>query len=251
MDAASHAEYEATSGETALDEDVDFAVGAGTLRERPTRQGRNANELGAPPAPNDPATSQPEPPAAGQVPLSKPDTEGPLLIYRATLTMAVFETRKVMDAIERMAKEAGGYLVNRNDGQITVRVPARSFDNALDQFAKQGDELRRDVQVSDVTEQYSDLAIRLRNAESMRDRLEALLEKVSNVEEALAVEAQLERVAGTIELIKGKLKRLRELIAFSTITVVFEARPVDKVKSKVELPFLWLKQLGLPELLEL
>jgi hypothetical protein len=214
------------------------------------------NSLGAPapaPAPPPPAGADPadESTTAGGNVLATGDRPTPLLIYRATLTMAVFETRKSMDAIEQFAKKSGGYLVARNDLTITVRVPAPRFDAALNQIAKEGDELHRQVDVTDVTEQYNDLSIELKNAEAVRERLVALLEKAQKVEEALAVEAELARLTDKIERIKGKLKLFNELIAFSTVTVQFQPRPVEKINSNVTLPFPWLKQLGLPELLSL
>lgn len=181
----------------------------------------------------------------------KAEQRAPLLIYQATLTMSVFETKQRIDEVEAIAKKKGGYLLTRTDQMITIRVPAETFTETLEEVAKTGDELHREVSARDVTEQYNDLAIRLRNAEAMRERLVALLAKATTVKDALAVEEQLERVALDIEQIKGKLKRLGELIAFSTITVRYEARPVDKVDSKVNLPFPWLQDLGLVRLLDL
>lgn len=211
----------------------------------------DGNAFGAPPPP-------PAEPASDATEVANVATDtaserkaAPLLIYKATLTLAVFEARDAMDAIEKLAKEAGGYLVSRNDLSIVVRVPAGKFDTALQKMSEQGDELHRDIEVSDVTEQYNDLEIELKNAEAVRERLAQLLDKAQNVEEALAVEEQLARLTDKIERIKGKLKLLRELVSFSTITVRFEARPVDKVRPNVELPFPWLKELGLPELLSL
>jgi len=176
---------------------------------------------------------------------------GPLLIYKAQLYLAVFEAKKSIDAVEKLAKENGGYLVSREDTRITIRVPAGKFDGALDQIGKMGDLLHRNVNVQDVTAEYTDLSIRMRNLEVMRERLEELLKKAAKVEEALAVERELERVAGELERIKGRLKLLRELVTFSTITVEFQPRPVDHVDSKVHLPFPWLDRLGLGELLRL
>jgi len=176
---------------------------------------------------------------------------GPMLIYRATLTMAVFETRKAIDAVEKLAKDSGGYLVSREDQRITVRVPTGKFDGTLDKIGKLGDLLHRNVNVQDVTSEYTDTAIRLRNLEVMRDRLEELLKKANKVDDALAVERELQRVTSEIERLKGRLKLLRELISFSTITVEFQPRPTDHVDNKVRLPFPWLDQLGLGELLRL
>ena|SRR6187399_735411 len=228
--------------EPAADADVDAKAG---------------NTLGAPAPAPEPA---PPPPPGEAAPESTPananvlatgDKPTPLLIYKATLTMAVFEVRKSMDAIEQFAKKGGGYLVARDDLTITVRVPAPRFDAALNEIAKEGDELHRQVEVTDVTEQYNDLSIELKNAEAVRERLVVLLQKAQNVKEALAVEEQLARLSDKIERIKGKLKLLNELVTFSTITVLFQARPVEKINSNVTLPFPWLKQLGLPELLSL
>ena len=179
------------------------------------------------------------------------DGKAPLLIYTAVLTMGVFGVEQALDSVESLAREAGGYLLERNDTSITVRIPATRFRTALDGVGKLGDELHRQVNARDVTDEYADLEIRLRNAEVMRQRLESLLAKTGNIGDALAVERELERVAQTIEQIKGRLKLLGEQVAFSTITVNFQPRATDQVDSKVELPFEWLHELGLPQLLQL
>jgi hypothetical protein len=180
-----------------------------------------------------------------------PSAAGPLLIYKATLHMAVFETKKSLDEVEKLAKDVGGYLVKREDQSITVRVPSKKFDGAVDRISKLGDMLHRNVSVDDVTEQFHDMQIRQRNLEVVRNRLEELLKKAANVTEAITVERELERVTTEIERLKGRLKYLSELIMFSTITVNFQPRPTDHVESQVRLPFPWLDSLGLGELLRL
>ena len=50
---------------------------------------------------------------------------------------------------------------------------------------------------------------------------------------------------------EGKLKLLRDKIAYSTITVAFEARGSTLQTSRPKLPFPWLSELGLPNLLRL
>jgi hypothetical protein len=174
-----------------------------------------------------------------------------MLIYTANVTLAVFEALKGLDAVEKLALEHGGYLVRRTDRQIVVRVPAEKFQDTLAAVSKLGDELHRDVSVQDVTAQFRDLETRLKNLVAVRDRLQGLLAKAKNVPEALQVERELTRVTGQIEQIKGRLKLYRELIAFSTISVSFQAAPVEKIAGSVDLPFPWLRQLGLSNLLNL
>jgi hypothetical protein len=174
-----------------------------------------------------------------------------LLIYTATVTLAVFETKTALDAIEELARKSGGYLVSRADQSVTVRVPTNAFQGTLGGVSKLGDELHRQVNVRDVTEQFADLEIRLKNAEAVRQRLEGLLAKAQKIEDALAVERELERITQTIEQMKGRLRLLAELVAFSTITVNFQAKPRDQVGSEVRLPFPWLGELGLVPLMKL
>ncbi len=230
-------------------------VDEGAALTRPPTAPRPAPQPGSPggPAQNFLAAPAIEPSEApiGQATRARTPRAAPLLVYEATLTLAVFDQRRGLDRVEAIAKSRGGYLLSRNDHSIIVRVPAEAFGKTLEEIAQTGDELSRTVSARDVTDQFSDLSTRLRNAEAMRERLAALLEKVDAIKDALAVEQQLERVTLQIESLKGQLKRLRELISYSTITVRYQPRPVDPVEARVELPFEWLHQLGLPHLLEL
>lgn len=219
---------------------------------------------GAPPAP--PAQPAPPPKARPDVPASAPqpsppvapgtDTAAksptsPLLIYTAQVNLAVFETAKVLDQVEALAKASGGYLVRREARRIVVRVPSEGFDDALAKVQKLGDVLHKDVTVQDVTEEFHDLQIRIRNLEVVRNRLEELLKKADKVVDAIAVERELERVTSQLERLKGRIKLLGELVRFSTITVELAPRSTDSPGRKVQLPFPWLDTLGLGRLLSL
>ncbi|MCA9629174.1 MAG: DUF4349 domain-containing protein [Myxococcales bacterium] len=176
---------------------------------------------------------------------------GPLLIYRADINMAVFQTREVIDSTEKMARDMGGYLVRRSDREIVVRVPSAKFREALSKVGGFGDVLHQNVEVEDVTEKFYDLSTRLKNLKAVRDRFQQLLAKANSVEDSLKIERELERVTTQIEVMEGRLKLLRELIAFSTITLRLEPRSTEHVAPKVKLPFDWLRKLGLPSLLSM
>jgi hypothetical protein len=177
--------------------------------------------------------------------------ETAMLIYTANLTMAVYQVEPALNAIEKVGKDVGGYLAVRSDTAITIRVPREKFSDALAQVEKTGDVVHREVTAEDVTDQFIDLDARLRNAMAMRDRLQDLLKK-ANTKEALEIEIQLERVMGEIESMEGKLKLLKDKIAFSMITVTFAARGEAAVRDMpLRLPFPWLNSLGLPRLLSL
>jgi hypothetical protein len=200
--------------------------------------------------PTSPLPSEPGDPAQPTQDTPTDQSRRPILIYKARLGLAVFKVQEQLDTIEKMAKDQGGYLVTRTQNEIRVRVPADQFQESVDAILKLGDINYREVTTDDVTAEYTDLEIRLKNALSVRERLQVLLEKAQKVEEALQVERELQRLTDEIETMKGRLKLLKELAAYSTIDVSFSERS-SQLKSRVDLPFPWLDTLGLEHLLNL
>jgi hypothetical protein len=177
---------------------------------------------------------------------------GPMLIYTATINLAVFQVVEASKQVEQMARDAGGFLARRDDTSIVIRVPAAKFEDTMKRLEKLGDVLHRNVVAEDVTEQFMDAEVRLKNARAVRDRLAQLLEKANKVEDSLAIEKELTRVGTEIETLEGKLKYLRDRAAYSTITVSFQPKQSDNVKANaVRIPVEWLDQLGLGRLLSL
>lgn len=177
---------------------------------------------------------------------------GPMLVYTATLHLAVFQVAEASKQVEQMARDTGGFLARRDDQTIVIRVPVSKFEDTMKRLEKLGDVLHRNVVAEDVTEQYMDAEVRLKNARAVRDRLAQLLEKATKVEDSLAIEKELTRVGTEIETLEGKLKYLRDRAQYSTITVNFQAKQTDNVNaSSVKMPIPWLNELGLGHLLSL
>lgn len=164
--------------------------------------------------------------------------------------MAVYQVDQGLAAVEKVARDMGGYLATKRDREIVIRIPRNRFEPTLAAIDKIGDVLHRDIQAQDVTDEYTDLDIRIKNARAMQARLKQLLERAA-VKEALEIEKEMRRVTEELELLEGKLKLLKDKIAYSTITVSFEARGSSIQATKIRLPFPWLGGLGLPSLLQL
>jgi hypothetical protein len=212
----------------------------------------------APPPPPPPPPANAQPPKPGDT--AQKDgrsqaqaTQGhdqDFLVYTANLNVAVYLVDQAINQVEQIARENGGFLSSRGDNAITIRVPRSRFQVALSAVEKTGDVLHRDVRAQDVTDEYMDLEVRIKNARAMRDQLAALLAKAS-VKEAIEIERELGRVTEELERMLGQLKLLRDKIAYSTITVTYAARGATIQSMAVRLPFPWLSQLGLPSLLRL
>ena len=223
---------------------------AAPLRLRPPEAPADAPQPGA-------AYAPPAPPAApegGQAPVRQPIaadvSPGQMLVYTASLTMAVYQVDQGLAAVERVARELDGYLAMRADLAITIRVPRAKFEAALKAIEGSGDVVHRDIKAEDVTDEFFDTAVRARTARALRDRRAKLLQQAA-VKEALEIEKELARVTQDIELLEVKLKLLRHRIAYSTINVAFRPRETAIASRPTRLPFPWLEQLGLRNLLRL
>jgi len=196
-------------------------------------------------------------------------SSAPLLIYTADLHMRV-DPEDVTPTIEHIVEAAvqlGGYLAGRDDHSVQVRIPSVSFREGLAEVEQLGEITHRAVSAEDVSAEYHDLDVRLTNLRALRERLEGLLARASNIEEILRVESELERISREIDTKEGRLRYLRSRVAFSLVSVRVEARPVVIVEVEeavevaappppppprlLDLPVEWFERMGLERLLDL
>lgn len=154
-----------------------------------------------------------------------------MIVRTANVQLVVNNVPVALDQIAELAQGFGGYVVSSNrfgeeenlTGNIVFRVPAESFDNAMRALRGLAVEVKSESTSSqDVTEEYSDLAAKLRNLEATEEQLLRLLEKAEKVEEILSVQRELSRVRGEIEQIKGRMQFLERTSETSLIQVYLE-----------------------------
>lgn len=146
------------------------------------------------------------------------------IIYDADITIVVKKPDTVNLYIAKIAGKYNGYVLNSASLYTTIRVKADSLQLALTEIAALGKVKNKNIFAEDITEQFADLGIRLENAQKARARYLELLAKAATVEEILKVEKELERLNTEIELLEGKINRLKHLEEFSTITVTINKK---------------------------
>ncbi|MDB4929592.1 MAG: Translation initiation factor 2, partial [Myxococcaceae bacterium] len=187
----------------------------------------------------------------------------PMLIYTAAVDLSVrrAEITATLDRVVDLAYAMGGYLVQRTDAQVQVRVPSARFREGVRRVEELADVLHRTINAQDVSEEFNDLEVRLANLRAVRRRLEEFLARAANVAEALRVEQELERVSREMDQIEGRMRFLRARATFSLVTVTAVPRseavvapdplPGPSVRRPLDLPVEWLDRLGLGRLLQI
>lgn len=150
--------------------------------------------------------------------------QGRMVQQSAALEMRVKEPDSTNARLLNIAKHYEGYVVMLGDRRSTIRVQSASLSKAVDEVADLGKVRSKSFKGEDVTEQYVDVELRLDNARKARDRYLDLLKQAENVQAALAVEKELERLNGEIELLEGKAHKLKHLTDMATISVELNKR---------------------------
>ena len=196
-----------------------------------------------------PAQARPEEPTAGsggEKAVDKPNTDAGArhIIYTAAMSVSVFNLEDAMVKAEAIPETYGGYIQSMNIGSIVLRVPSQSLRKVMDDVAEYGVVEQRSLQSQDVTAEFVDIESRLRALEETHKQLLALLSKARTVKEALEVRQALDRISGELEMLKGRMRQLENLTAFSTLSLSIQERGPHTVTPSSNDPFPWVNDLG-------
>ena len=208
----------ACSGQTANDS------GSGTKQSA-------GNDSAAPAAP------------AGDNALPEPKVQDRKIVRNANLDLRVENIVAAVQQIDDVASGAGGFvsasnvLVNSgNDGgdnvrrtqtaTVTIRVPADGYSTVMSRLRGIAKETVSETSnVSEVTEEFTDLQARLRNLQATEQRYLELLNKAASIDEILTVQDRLNGVRLEIEQATGRTNVLNNLTDFASITVQLSLPP--------------------------
>lgn len=184
--------------------------------------------------------------SAGSVKATSPSvmSDDRKIIKRAEVDLEVKNCDETAQVIAGIAKEFSGIVVDSEisksesgvrSGYMVIKVPPSDFNVVLLRIKSLGRADREKTESEDVTEEYVDLDVRLKNAEVIRDRLTKILEdKAHKIEDILNIERELNRVRGTIEHIKTRIQVLSRKVELAVITVHYrEPRNVVPGQPKV------------------
>ena len=144
--------------------------------------------------------------------------------YNGYANLHVARPEEIVEEIVLLSKKYKGDIERRSTQSITIRVPKDSFTETFNQIIKLGDVLNKSVTSEDVTEAFTSVELRLKTAQTTRDRLLALLEKAKDEEEKIKILRQLQRLNEQIDVIEAQMRTLKSLSDYSSISVDLTAR---------------------------
>ncbi len=200
------------------------------------------------------------PRAAGRVALAEVATDpsaldvlaqpGRKVIYTAEIGLRVANREEARRQVESLIIRMGGYMQNGTLEMITFRVPPARFSESLTGLEGIGEVVSKNVSSADVTEQYTDLELRISVAEKGLARLTELLGKAQKVEDILKIEQDIRRLTEEIERMKGQMRVMASRVDWSTVTVRLTERQPEKQQGPGRLSgdrFAWVRRVGVDQ----
>lgn len=145
--------------------------------------------------------------------------------YLSLVVKNVFDTqKKILEKTEKM----GGFMVQSYfdnpqeaaSATITIRVPAKKLDQALNDFKKLAVKVvSENLSGSDVTEEYTDIEARLTTLYKTKTKFEEIMEKANRVQDILEVQRELINLQGQIDALVGQKKYLEKSADLAKITI--------------------------------
>jgi hypothetical protein len=157
---------------------------------------------------------------------SQPTGDVSKIIRDGTVSIQVAkgDFSKGFASVTRIAENNGGFVLSSQTrgeraGSLTLRIPAKRFDNAMLSLRAIGTVQAQSVTGKDVTAQFIDLQARLKIAKSRRTVLLGLQSSAITLGDVLTVQRQLDDVQLQIEQIQGQLNFINNQVAEATIRV--------------------------------
>lgn len=152
------------------------------------------------------------------------------LIKTGFLEIEVGDVAQTRLDIEKICQEFEAYVSSETQTNYkerlafeqVIRIPAAHFDVFLNRAEALAVEVEsRNIQTSDVTEEFIDKEARIKTKKELESRYREILQQAKAVSDILSIEAQLNHVRADIESMEGRLNYLRNQVAFSTLTLTF------------------------------
>lgn len=157
------------------------------------------------------------------------EDEGRKQITTARIDIDVPDVQQAQTDIETLTSGHGGYVVSTSvsrefgdQGRMEVRVPDGNLSTFLTTVEGRWQVDSRQVDVRDVTRQYTELSLELRNKRQELQRLEELINRTDDVDTLIKIQERMGELRTRIQFLENELSQLEERITYATVTITME-----------------------------
>lgn len=165
------------------------------------------------------------------------------IIKNGNMSIDVGDIKSAQEKVQNLVKDNKGYIQNENysntetqtNVSMEIRIPNQNFDQLVNSFSDGiGSITQKNISVEDVTEEYTDVSIRLKNKLAYLEKYRDLLKRSASTKDLLEIQEKIRGLEEEIESSKGKLRFIDDKVNYSTLDLtLIKEKPRNTVTSKI------------------
>lgn len=118
---------------------------------------------------------------------------------------------------------------------LVIRVPYQNFDQLISSFSEGiGAVEYKNISSEDVTEEYTDVAIKLENKRIYLEKYRDLLKNAATTKDMLEIQENIRKLEDEIDVAEGRLRFIDDRVNYSTLRLsLTKEKPRSSVTSKI------------------
>lgn len=165
------------------------------------------------------------------------------------VTLAADDGESALVALKKLAEELGGRVIGELDRTrpVTLEIPNERYAELSKRLPSIGIVRREQLSQTSVTSQIESALELAKRAKAREENLQRIRKTARNTDEALTLEAELDRATQDREAAERRVRELRRGTGTTLVDVTLELPPREEIQDP-SLPFPWLDTLGLSNL---
>ena len=159
------------------------------------------------------------------------------IIKNGDLDIQVGDIKKAHQQVNEIVKSSNAYVQTErfNNTDIdekqffTIRVPHKNFDGLINSFSNGiGSVLSKNIASDDVTEEYTDVSIKLANKKIYLEKYRDMLRSAKTTKDILEIQENIRELEDEIDVAEGRLRFIDDRVNYSTLNLMLYK---EKVRS--------------------
>ena len=159
------------------------------------------------------------------------------IIKNGDIEIQVGDVKKAHQQVNEIVKNNNAYIQTErfNNTDIdekqffTIRVPHKNFDALINSFSNGiGSVLSKNISSDDVTEEYTDVSIKLQNKKIYLEKYRDMLRSAKTTKDMLEIQENIRELEDEIDVSEGRLRFIDDRVNYSTLELMLYK---EKVRS--------------------
>lgn len=166
------------------------------------------------------------------------------VIKNGDMTIDVSDIKTAQEKVQNSIKSNKAYIQNeryfntetQTSVSMEIRIPNQNFDQLINSFSDGiGSIAEKRIRVQDVTEEYTDISIRLKNKLAYLEKYRDLLKRSASTKDLLEIQEKIRGLEEEIESSEGRLRYIDDQVNYSTLNLTLnKEKPRNTATSKID-----------------